>query len=166
VGAATGAAVASSRGARASTLEQEVTELRASVQDLQQQVAALKRTNTASNAGTGGSGSAGTSVKASPRTVVASVVMEGQVAAVGQDRVRVRDNETGDLYDLRLGQNTSATQGNQRIATRNIPEGSMVRAAYNLVAGGDSYATRILVLPQQQQQQPQQQRQQPQQQQR
>ncbi|MBJ6763454.1 hypothetical protein JGU66_22025 [Myxococcaceae bacterium JPH2] len=116
-------------------MQHEVSQLRATVHSLQQEVTSLRR----ENAGTGGSGSSAGSAKASPKTVVASVVMEGQVAAVGRDRLALRDSESGAIYDLRTSQGSPLIQG--------LPPGSQVRAAYNLTASGDNYLTRVLVLP-------------------
>ncbi len=149
-----GSASAASTGAAAgmasqpANLEQEVTQLRAQVQQLQQEVTALRRSGATADTGTGGSGTGGSAPAADPNeTVVASVQMQGQVAATSKDRIQVRDAETGDLYTLRVGDKTRATLGGKRISVQSIPAGTAVRAAFNYIADGDSYATRIQVYP-------------------
>jgi hypothetical protein len=133
---------------RPSNEAQEVVQLRAQVQQLQQEVTALRRSGATTDTGTGGSGTAGSVPAADPNdTVVASVLMQGQVAAVSKDRIQVRDAETGDLYTLLVGDKTQATQGGRSISVQNIPAGTPVRAAFNYIADGDSYATRIQVYP-------------------
>jgi hypothetical protein len=127
---------------------QTVAELRAQVQELQRQVAALSRTSGPADTGTGGSGTGGSAPEADPNTtVVASVLMQGQVAAVSENRIQVRDAETGDLYTLLVGDRTRATRNGQRISVRSLPQGTPIQAAFNQLADGDSYATRIQVYP-------------------
>jgi hypothetical protein len=120
-----------------------VTQLRAEVQRLQAEVDRLRGAG-----GTGGAGTAGSAPAADPNeTVVASVEMRGQVASVSENRIQVRDAETGDLYSLTVGDKTRATQGGKRISVQDIPEGTPVAAAFNYIADGDSFATRIQVFP-------------------
>ncbi|WP_223759058.1 hypothetical protein [Myxococcus sp. RHSTA-1-4] len=127
---------------------QEVAQLRAQVQELQRQVATLSRTGGAAGTGTGGAGTGGSAPAADPdSTVVASVLMQGQVAAVSENRIQVRDAETGGIYTLFVGGKTRATHNGQRISVQSIPEGTQVRATFNQLADGDSYATRIQVYP-------------------
>ncbi|MFP2909845.1 hypothetical protein ACLESD_33350, partial [Pyxidicoccus sp. 3LFB2] len=145
---AAGAGAAAGMAARPANASQEVTQLRAQVEELQREVATLRRTGAANDTGTGGSGTAGSVPAADPNeTVVASVLMQGQVAATSKDRIQVRDAETGDLYTLQVGEKTRATQGGKSISVQNIPAGTPVRAAFNYIADGDSYATRIQVYP-------------------
>jgi hypothetical protein len=127
---------------------QQVAQLRAEVQELQRQVAALSRTSGPTDTGTGGSGTGGSAPAADPdNTVVASVLMQGQVASVSKGRIQVRDAETGDLYTLRVGDKTRATRGGQSIPVQSIRQGTSVQAAFNHIADGDQYATRIQVVP-------------------
>jgi hypothetical protein len=127
-----------------------VRRLRAQVEQLQRELATLRRTSVPmDNTGTGGSGAAGSAPAADPNnTVVASVLMQGQVTGTTQDRIQLRDSETGDLYTLFVGDKTRATRGGQSISVQSIPAGTPVQAAFNLAADGDSYATRIQVVPQ------------------
>ncbi|MFP2931502.1 hypothetical protein ACLESO_41215, partial [Pyxidicoccus sp. 3LG] len=163
---AAGSGAATGTAARPESISQEVSQLRAQVQRLQQDVDALRRGGSA----TGGSGTGGSGAAAAPvpdvdpnTTVVASVQMQGQVTAVGKDRIQVRDAETGDLYTLFVGKRTRALVGNKPISVQRIPEGAAVRAAFNQSADGDAFATRLQVYPAPRPEQPQQRPEQPQQ---
>ncbi|MCP3099852.1 hypothetical protein LZ198_13335 [Myxococcus sp. K15C18031901] len=141
-------ALASGKAQDPKALTAEVAQLRSDVQRLQRQVNTLHGDKGANAQGTGGSGATANTSGANPdRTVVASVVMRGQVASSHNGRVVVRDAETGDLYNLRVSQTTQVLHGNQRVAARSLRQGTPVQAAYNLIANGDSYATRLQVTP-------------------
>ncbi|TQF11434.1 hypothetical protein FJV41_34270 [Myxococcus llanfairpwllgwyngyllgogerychwyrndrobwllllantysiliogogogochensis] len=151
-------------------LTREVAMLRSDVLRLQRQVNALRGPHSdKQDEGTGGSGQAAsgqaTSDQSTPpkqsaspepardtganpeKTVVANVVMRGQVASTSKGRVVVRDAETGDLYNLRVGQNTQVVRNGQRISLESLPQGTAVQAAFNLIADGSTSATRIQVAP-------------------
>ncbi|NVJ26490.1 hypothetical protein HUW62_35250 [Myxococcus sp. AM011] len=140
-------------------LTREVAMLRSDVLRLQRQVNALRGGHPDQQAeGTGGSGQAasGQSASSAPardtganpeKTVVATVVMSGQVASTSKGRVVVRDSETGDLYNLRVGQNTQVVRDGQRISLDSLPQGTAVQAAFSLIADGSTDATRIQVAP-------------------
>ncbi|WP_254623605.1 hypothetical protein [Myxococcus sp. CA033] len=151
-------------------LTREVAMLRSDVLRLQRQVNALRGPHSdKQDEGTGGSGQAAsgqaTSDQSTPpkqsaspepardtganpeKTVVASVVMRGQVASTSKGRVVVRDAETGDLYNLRVGQNTQVVRNGQRISLESLPQGTAVQAAFSLIADGSTNATRIQVAP-------------------
>ncbi|MFY1831827.1 hypothetical protein ACN47A_38285 [Myxococcus fulvus] len=146
-------------------LTREVAMLRNDVLRLQRQVNAMRGGHAKDDApekqqdGTGGSGPASAprqdtspndtdDVNADPeKTIVANVVMRGQVTSATQDRIVIKDSETGDLYDLRVGENTRIVRNGQRISTQGLRQGTAVQAAYNLIADGSSDATRIQVTP-------------------
>ncbi|WP_254614138.1 hypothetical protein [Myxococcus sp. CA056] len=156
-------------------LTREVAMLRSDVLRLQRQVNALRGPHSdKQDEGTGGSGQAAsgqatsgqaTSDQSTPpkqsaspepardtgadpeKTVVANVVMRGQVASTSKGRVVVRDAETGDLYNLRVGQNTQVVRNGQRISLESLPQGTAVQAAFSLIADGSTNATRIQVAP-------------------
>ncbi|WP_223782774.1 hypothetical protein [Myxococcus sp. AS-1-15] len=146
-------------------LTREVAMLRNDVLRLQRQVNALRGGHANDDDsgkqqdGTGGSGPASAprqdasandtgDVNADPeKTIVANVVMRGQVTSATQDRIVIKDSETGDLYDLRVGENTRIVRNGQRISTQGLRQGTAVQAAYNLIADGTSDATRIQVTP-------------------
>ncbi|GEN06870.1 hypothetical protein SAMN05443572_104505 [Myxococcus fulvus] len=146
-------------------LTREVAMLRNDVLRLQRQVNAIRGGHAKDDDakkqqdGTGGSGPASAprqeapadnsgDVNADPeKTIVANVVMRGQVTSATQDRIVIKDAETGDLYDLRVGENTRILRNGQRISTQGLRQGTAVQAAYNLIADGSSDATRIQVTP-------------------
>ncbi|MCP3059294.1 hypothetical protein LXT21_10965 [Myxococcus sp. K38C18041901] len=140
-------------------LTREVAMLRSDVLRLQRQVNALRGGHAndpkQQQDGTGGSGPASAprqddsgDVNANPeKTIVANVVMRGQVTSATQERIVIKDAETGDLYDLRVGENTRIVRNGQRISTQGLRQGTAVQAAYNLIADGTSDATRIQVTP-------------------
>lgn len=142
-------------------LTREVAMLRSDVLRLQRQVNALRGMHAGKQGeGTGGSGQQSTpptqSASSEPardtgadpeKTVVASVVMSGQVASTSKGRIVVRDAETGDLYNLRVGQNTQVVRDGQRISLESLPQGTAVQAAFSLIADGSTDATRIQVAP-------------------
>ncbi|NTX54923.1 hypothetical protein HR086_26880 [Myxococcus sp. CA039A] len=146
-------------------LTREVAMLRSDVLRLQRQVNALRGPHSdKKEEGTGGSGQESLGQSTPPKqsappepardtganpekTVVASVVMRGQVASTSKGRVVVRDAETGDLYNLRVGQNTQVVRNGQRISLESLPQGTAVQAAFSLIADGSTNATRIQVAP-------------------
>jgi|GEM_PF-2281166 len=158
-------AAASGKDLSPRQLTREVAMLRSDVLRLQRQVNALRGGHSGQQEeGTGGSGQAASGQNAPPdqsaspapaqdtganpeKTVVASVVMTGQVASTSKGRVVVRDSETGDLYNLRVGQNTQVVRDGQRISLDSLPQGTAVQAAFSLIADGSTDATRIQVAP-------------------
>ncbi|WP_338863341.1 hypothetical protein [Myxococcus stipitatus] len=152
-----GSAEAASSGKKQTPeeLTREVAMLRSDVLRLQRQVNGLsskQKGATNDTRGTGGSGPGASSEDNTPKvdpakTVVANVVMRGQVTSTSPQRIVVRDAETGDLYNLRLGQNTQVLHGGKRIEVQNLREGTSVQASYNLFGDGHSAATRIQVEP-------------------
>ncbi|WP_342376733.1 hypothetical protein NVS55_35965 [Myxococcus stipitatus] len=151
-----GSAEAASSGRKQSPedLTREVAMLRSDVLRLQRQVNGLSAKQQGAHNGTGGSGADdankdNTSNADPSKTVVANVVMRGQVTSTSAQRIVVRDSETGDLYNLRVGQNTQVLHGGKRIALQNLREGTSVQASYNLFGDGHSAATRIQVAPRQ-----------------
>ncbi|MCP3165335.1 hypothetical protein [Myxococcus qinghaiensis] len=158
-------AAASGKDLSPRQLTREVAMLRSDVLRLQRQVNALRGGHAdKQDEGTGGSGQTASGQNAPPeqsassepardtganpeKTVVASVVMTGQVASTSKGRVVVRDSETGDLYNLRVGQNTQVVRDGQRISLDSLPQGTAVQAAFSLIADGSTDATRIQVTP-------------------
>ncbi|AGC48615.1 hypothetical protein MYSTI_07343 [Myxococcus stipitatus DSM 14675] len=145
-------AAASGRKQDPDDLTREVAMLRSDVLRLQRQVNGLSAKQQGAHNGTGGSGADASNEDNTPnadpsKTVVANVVMRGQVTSTSAQRIVVRDSETGDLYNLRVGQNTQVLHGGKRIALQNLREGTSVQAAYNLFGDGHSAATRIQVAP-------------------
>ncbi|MCE9670775.1 hypothetical protein LY474_23490 [Myxococcus stipitatus] len=143
-------ALASGKAESPEELTAEVAQLRSDVQRLQRQVNTLQggHADKSAEQGTGGSGNTSANRGANPdKTVVASVVMSGQVASARQGRVVVRDAESGDLYNLRVGQGTQVLHDGQRVSAEQLRQGTPIQASYNLVANGDSYATRLQVAP-------------------
>ncbi|AKQ63199.1 putative lipoprotein [Myxococcus hansupus] len=125
-------------------LDQEVARLRAQVQRLEREVDTLRRTDT----GTGGSGSRATVSDADVgSTVLASVVMQGQVASVGKDRIVVRDAESGATFNLFVTNTTRISANGRRVSPQQLSEGTPVQAAFNYIADGDTYATQIQAYP-------------------
>lgn len=147
-----GSAEAASSGKKQTPeeLTREVAMLRSDVLRLQRQVNGMSAKQKGATNGTGGSGASSedNTPKVDPaKTVVANVVMRGQVTSTSPQRIVVRDAETGDLYNLRVGQNTQVLHGGKRIAVQNLREGTSVQASYNLFGDGHSAATRIQVAP-------------------
>ncbi|QSQ12678.1 hypothetical protein [Myxococcus landrumensis] len=149
-----GSAEAASSGRKQSPeeLTREVAMLRSDVLRLQRQVNGLSAKHQGANNGTGGSGADASNEDNTPnadpaKTVVANVVMRGQVTSTSAQRIVVRDSETGDLYNLRVGQNTQVLHDGKRIALEHLREGTSVQASYNLFGDGHSAATRIQVAP-------------------
>jgi hypothetical protein len=148
----------------------EVSRLAAEVDQLRTEVDNLKAgrgQRVQQGVGTGGSGSGG--IVASEPQPIASATLRGRVSKVSKRSIEVIDRETGEPYVLRLTQHSQARRGSRRVPIARIRKGSEVRASFDLSAG-DTYATRIDVLPQrstrtrpQPQQQPQKQQQQQQQ---
>jgi len=130
--------------ARPENLEQEVARLREEVQRLEREVDSLQRTNT----GTGGSGTEAAAPRAdTASTVLASVVMEGQVASVGKDHIVVRDAESGGTFNLLVTNTTRISANGKRVSPQQLSAGTPVQAAFNYIADGDTYATRIQAYP-------------------
>ncbi|WP_255208439.1 MULTISPECIES: bZIP transcription factor [unclassified Myxococcus] len=150
-GATTGGAVSGgatdtqeASGARPENLEQEVARLRDQVQRLEAEVDTLRREDT----GTGGSGTQTTASDAdTDSTVLASVVMQGRVASVGEDRVVVRDAESGDTFNLFVTNTTRISANGKRVSPKQLSAGTPVQAAFNYIADGDTYATQIQAYP-------------------
>ncbi len=130
--------------ARPENLEQEVARLREEVQRLEREVGSLQRTHT----GTGGSGTEAAAPRAdTASTVLASVVMEGRVASVGKDHIVVRDAESGGTFNLLVTNTTRISANGKRVSPQQLSEGTPVQAAFNYIADGDTYATRIQAYP-------------------
>ncbi|WP_238539994.1 hypothetical protein [Corallococcus macrosporus] len=145
-GTASGAsAEAPAKGSsRPEDLQQEVARLRDQVQRLEAEVNTLRREDT----GTGGSGTQTAPPDAdTDSTVLASVVMQGQVASVGKDHVVVRDAESGDTFNLLVTNTTRISANGKRVPPQQLSEGTPVQAAFNYIADGDTYATQIRTYP-------------------
>ncbi|AEI64462.1 hypothetical protein LILAB_12775 [Corallococcus macrosporus] len=98
--------------------------------------------------GTGGSGTQTAPPDAdTDSTVLASVVMQGQVASVGKDHVVVRDAESGDTFNLLVTNTTRISANGKRVPPQQLSEGTPVQAAFNYIADGDTYATQIRTYP-------------------
>ncbi|NVJ02248.1 hypothetical protein HV824_29585 [Myxococcus sp. AM009] len=98
--------------------------------------------------GTGGSGTQTTASDAdTDSTVLASVVMQGRVASVGEDRVVVRDAESGDTFNLFVTNTTRISANGKRVSPKQLSAGTPVQAAFNYIADGDTYATQIQAYP-------------------
>lgn len=134
-------------GPASEDVQVELAKLRAEVDRLQAELDRAKGVrggHEGEEAGTGGSG-ARPEQAAQP---VASATFEGRVNKVSRQSIEVIDHETGEPYLLRVNQDTRASLDNQLIPVTGIPEGSEVRASFDLISG-DTLATQIDVLGEQ-----------------
>lgn len=125
----------------------ELARLRAQVASLEQQLARMRvelaRARQAAE-GTGGSGTEeGVGGGGSESVAVANVIHTGRVRSVTQQRLVLE--EEGATHTLPLARDVRVLRGGQRVALRDLREGTQVRTSADLYARGNP-VTRIEVL--------------------